>query len=234
MATFLIVHGAWTGGWIWTRLRKLLNGTGHDVYTPTLTGLGERAHLAHAGVNLTTHVQDVLAVLEHEDLHDVVLLAHSYGGMVATAVLHHAPHRMRQAIYLDAFVPQDGQCLFDLLPAGAAERHRMAAAASPEGWHIPPQPLPDDTLAADAAWIVARRRPQPLHTFDEAVRLPINGPLPPRRYVYCTRSAPGDVFRTPARRAQVEPGWQSYVMDSSHSPHVTAPGMLVDELQRLL
>ncbi len=230
MSVFVIVHGAWTGGWVWRRLRLMLQARGHEVYTPTLTGLGERSHLAHAGIDLETHVQDVLAVLEHEDLRDVLLLAHSYGGMVATGLLHRAVHRIGRVVYLDAFVPRDGQCLFDLLPAGAADKHREAAERCGNGWRIPPMPLPDDTPPIDAAWITARRTAQPLQTFASAVALPHVGTLPPRHFVYCTKHAPGDVFSRFAERARQEPGWQSHTLVASHSPHVTAR----KELGRLL
>jgi len=231
MGVFVVVHGAWTGGWVWRRLRLLLQAEGHEVHTPTLTGLGERSHLAHAGIDLEAHVQDVLAVLEHEDLHDVQLLAHSYGGMVATGVMHRDLQRIGRVVYLDAFVPRDGQSLFDLLPADAGAKHRVAAACGGDGWRIPPMPLPDDTSAADAAWIAARRTGQPLHTFDTAVRLPDVGALPPRHFVYCTKHAPADVFRPFAERARQEPGWHSHTLAASHSPHVTAPQALCRLLQ---
>lgn len=234
MSIFVVVHGAWTGGWVWRRLRLLLQGQGHEVFTPTLSGLGERSHLAHAGIDLETHVQDVLAVLEHEDLLDVVLLAHSYGGMVATGVLHRAAQRIGRVVYVDAFVPRDGQCLFDLLPAGAPAKHREAAARHGGGWRIPPLPLPDDTSAADAAWIEARRKAQPLHTFCSAVRLPDLSVLPPRHFVYCTKHAPGDVFRPFAELARQEAGWRCHTLDSSHNPHVTVPQALYDLLDALV
>lgn len=234
MGIFVIVHGAWTGGWAWRRLRGMLQAQGHEVHTPTLTGLGERSHLAHAGIDLETHVKDVLAVLEHEDLSDVVLLAHSYGGMVGTGVLHRTVERIGRVVYIDAFVPRDGQCLFDLLPAGAADKHRQAASRFGDGWRIPPMPLPDDTSVADVAWITARRTMQPMHTFDSGIRLPHVDVLPPRHFVYCTKHAPGDVFKTFADRARQEPGWQCHTLAASHSPHVTAARALCGLLNELL
>ena len=115
MATFLIAHGAWSGGWAWKKIRRRLGARGHQVFTPTYTGLGERAHLARREFGLDTHIQDVLGVLEYEDLSDVVLLGHSYGGMVATGVADRAPQRLRRLAYLDAFAPRDGQALLDLV-----------------------------------------------------------------------------------------------------------------------
>ena len=116
MATFVIVHGAWSGGHAWRWVRPRLRAAGHEVFTPALTGLGERSHLASAQVDLDTHIQDVLGVLEFEDLDQVVLVGHSSGGMVITGVADRAPQRLAQLVYLDAEVPADGQSEFDLLP----------------------------------------------------------------------------------------------------------------------
>src|SRR5438132_4781326 len=115
MATFVVVPGASAGAWSWNRLViPMLRRKGHDVYAVTLTGLGERIHLASPEVDLETHIQDVVNVLFYEDLRDVVLVGHSYGGMVITGVADRAPERLRQLVYLDAAVPSDGQAIADL------------------------------------------------------------------------------------------------------------------------
>ena len=119
MATFVVAHGAWSAGWAWKKMRPLLRDKGHELFTPTYTGVGERAHLATPEVGLETHIQDILAVLEAEDLSGIVLVGHSYGGMVATGVADRAASRIAQLIYLDAFVPRSGQSLFDLLTLDA-------------------------------------------------------------------------------------------------------------------
>jgi pimeloyl-ACP methyl ester carboxylesterase len=142
MATFVIVHGAWSGGHAWRWLRPLLRTAGHEVFTPTLTGLGERAHLAGAQVDLDTHIRGVLGVLEFEDLDQVVLVGHSYGGMVITGVADQAPQRLTQLVYLDAEVPTDGQCEFDLLAPEERDGYQQAATTTGQGWQIPP-PVPD-------------------------------------------------------------------------------------------
>lgn len=225
MATFLVAHGAWTGGWFWRKLRPLLQAAGHAVYTPTLSGVGERAHLAHAGIDLEQHLQDLLQVLHFEDLQDVVLIGHSYGGMVATGVADRAPERIAQLIYLDAFVPRDGDSALSLLPPDL--RQRMAAAvAAGDGWRVPPNPMPPDTPAADTAWAVPRRLPQPVKTFEQPLRLSGAVDRLPRSYVYCTRVGPGDGFRPFAERAQREPGWRYLALDCSHNPQVTMPERL--------
>ena len=114
MATFLIAHGAWSAGWAWKKMRPRLRERGHELWTPTYTGLGERVHLASSDVKLDTHIEDVVKVFEFEDLRDVILVGHSYGGMVATGVADRIPDRISQVIYLDAFVPRNGESLFDL------------------------------------------------------------------------------------------------------------------------
>ena len=111
MATYVLVHGAWHGGWCWQRVTPLLRAAGHEVLTPTLTGLGERSHLANSAIDLNTHIQDVVNVLEYEDLRKVILVGHSYGGMVITGVSERVPERLTHLVYLDAFVPRDGQSL---------------------------------------------------------------------------------------------------------------------------
>jgi pimeloyl-ACP methyl ester carboxylesterase len=233
MATFVVAHGAWSAGWAWKKMRPRLRDRGHELYTPTYTGLGERAHLASRDVTLQTHIADVLGTLEFEDLRDVVLVGHSYGGMVATGVADRARTRLRHLVYLDAFVPRDGQSLLDLVPADVRERMHEGARTAGAGWRVPPNPVPPDTSEADLAWIMPRRVLQPLRTFEEPLRLTGTSTGMPRTYIYCTRSAPGDLFRQFADRARAEPGWQCLELDASHSPNVTAPAALAAMLDKL-
>ena len=233
MATFLVAHGAWSAGWGWKKMRTLLRARGHELFTPTYTGLGERVHLASPQVDLETHIADILGVLQCEDLRNVVLIGHSYGGMVATGVADRAPERLAQLVYLDAFVPRDGQCLLDLLTAEARDRMREAARSIGEGWRVPPNPLPPDTCEEDVAWIMPRRGMQPLKTFEQPVHLTGAGDLLPKAYIYCLRPAPEDVFRQFTQRARTETGWRYYEIDASHSPHITAPESLAALLDSL-
>ena len=233
MATILIVHGAWSSGWAWKKMRPLLRELGHEVLTPTCTGLGERAHLASPQVGLDTHVDDILAVLEYEDLHDVLLLGHSYGGMVATGVADRAGARMSQLVSLDAFVPTDGQSVFDLIPRAAATRNLEQARTQGDGWLLPANPLPPDTPAEDVAWALPRRRMQPLKCFSAPLRLSPAPAALARSYIYCTRSGPGDVFRPFAERARADYGWRHHELDASHNPHITMPDTLADLLDRI-
>src|SRR6201992_916770 len=114
MATSLVGHGAWSPGWAWKKMHPLMSAAGYRLVTPSYTGLGERAHLANPAIDLESHIADVLNVITYEDLSDIVLLGHSYGGMVATGVADRARDRIRRLIYLDAFVPRDGPSLLDL------------------------------------------------------------------------------------------------------------------------
>ena len=228
MATFLAVHGAWGAGWAWKKMRPLMAARGHELFAPTCTGLGERAHLAHRNIDLETHIADILAVLEFEDLHGAILVGHSYGGMVATGVADRARDRIRHLVYLDAFAPEYGKALHDYVPAERREVDRKGAV---DGWKVPPSPIPPDTSPADVAWLAPRRVPQPLQCFAQKLVLK-NGPLTlPRSYIYAQRHNPGDPFRQFMQRARRE-GWPVYEMDASHSPHVTAPEALMEILEK--
>ena len=224
MATFLVAHGAWSAGWAWKKMRPLMRAAGHELWTPTYTGLGERAHLARPEVDLDMHIQDVVAVLENEELNDVYLIGHSYGGMVATGVADRARLRIKHLIYLDAFAPKDGQAVFDLQQAEALARMR-GGAANGDGWRIPTGPMPPDTAPEDVAWASPRRKPQPIKTFDTKLKLAAE-PSAPRTYIYAKRARPDDGFRQFLERAKRE-GWRTYEIDASHNPHITAPEMLM-------
>jgi pimeloyl-ACP methyl ester carboxylesterase len=233
VTTFVVAHGAWSSAWAWKKMRPLLRAAGHELWTPSYTGLGERAHLANAAIDLDTHIADVVGVLEMEDLREIVLIGHSYGGMVATGVADRARSRVAQLVYLDAFVPSDGQSVLDLQSSEARERMRELARSKGVGWRIPPNPMPPDTPEPDVAWAAPRRLPQPLKTFETPLRLTASEPPPPRSYIYCQRAAPGDVFRQFAERAQRENGWRYFEIDSSHNPHITAPQALLALLEKI-
>ena len=212
-------------------MRPLFRAGGHEFFSPSYTGLGERAHLAHPGIDLDTHINDVLGTLRVENLREVVLIGHSYGGVVATGVAARARDRVRLLVYLDAFVPRPGQCALDLVPARSREEAQQAAQKYGDGWRVPPAPLPPDTSPEDLAWATPFRLPHPLAslrqtlTFDE-------GDLPPRAYIRCRWHGPDDVFRPYADRGRNE-GWPYFELDASHNPHITAPAALYDVLSQL-
>jgi pimeloyl-ACP methyl ester carboxylesterase len=228
----LVCHGAWSGGWSWKKMHPLMQDAGVRLVVPTYTGLGDREHLANPAIDLETHIQDVLSVIKFEDLNDIVLLGHSYGGMVATGVADRARDRITQLIYLDAFVPRDGQSLFDLNePARPAME---ASAKNGDGWRVPPLPAPPDTAAKDIDWITPRRVPMPLKCFQMQLRLQHGETDLPRGYIYATRIAPADTFGQFSRRAQSEPGWRYVEIDASHAPNISAPDGLMKVLQEIV
>ena len=231
MAVFLVAHGAWAAGWSWKKMHPLMQARGHRLITPTYTGLGERGHLANPSVNLETHIQDMLGVIRFEALHDFVLIGHSYGGMVATAVADRASEHINRLIYLDAFVPKDGQCLFDLVSAENREEMLERARTTGDGWRIAPNPMPPDTPQQDLEWALPLRLPQPLATVQQAVRLWHKSPPVPRTYIYCTRS---DIFRRFADTARTDSNWDYHELDASHSPHITAPEALAELLDKIV
>lgn len=233
MATIVLAHGAWSAAWAWKKMRPLFRAAGHEFFSPTYTGLGERAHLAHQDIDLSIHIADVTAVLDCEDLKDVTLLGHSYGGMVATGVADKAGRRIARVVYLDAFAPRDGQSLFDLVGPQTEEHMRGKAMAEGGGWRIPPNPMPPDTAPEDVTWATPRRRSQPIKTFEQKLRLGSQQP-PPRSYIYAKRNGPGDPFRQFGERAKTEAGWKYYEMDASHNPHITCPQDLMTLLTRIM
>ena len=234
MATIVLAHGAWSAAWAWKKMRPLFRAAGDEFFSPTYTGLGQRAHLARPDIDLSTHIQDVVGVLEFEDLKDVVLIGHSYGGMVATGVVDKARERIAKVIYLDAFAPKDGQSLFDLVGPKATANMQTGAKEEGDGSSIPINPMPPDTSPEDQAWAMPRRRPQPLKTFEQKIRLESTAPPPPRHYIYATKNGPGDVFRQFGERARNEAGWSYHEIDSSHNPHITSPDVLMALLTRIM
>jgi pimeloyl-ACP methyl ester carboxylesterase len=242
-ATFVLVHPAWHGAWYWKKVTPLLRANGYEVYTPTLTGLGELAHLARPEVGLQTHIEDVVNVLEYGDLRNVILVGNSSGGMVITGVAERAPERIAQVIYLDAFVPGDGQSLVDLLPPERKHAFEEFAKSEGKGWLVPRfAPLPWEHIVrkmwgvnddADVRWMLARLVPTPLGHFTEPVRRtnPASDKLV-RTYVRCLQfKHPG--FDQHSAMAQRAPNWRYREMAAPHLPPITHPRELTEILVQL-
>jgi pimeloyl-ACP methyl ester carboxylesterase len=173
MTDYVLIHGAWHGSWCWTRVRRLLAAEGHRVFTPTLTGLGERSHLLSREVGLDTHIADVANLMIWEELRDIVLVGHSYGGIVMRHVADRMPDRIRSLVYLDAFVPDNGKALNDYVP-DRGKTVRELAMARGDGWKIPPVPASVLAVnAADSDWVDRQCTMQPLSTFETLAQ--ING-----------------------------------------------------------
>jgi pimeloyl-ACP methyl ester carboxylesterase len=239
MATFVLVHGACCGGWVWKKLTPLLRAAGHNVFTPTLTGVGERAHLLSGDIDLDTHVTDIVNVLAYEDLHDVLLVGHSYAGMVITGVAHRVPNRLAQLIYLDARLPiDDDRSMRDLmrrfnLPVAEVIEARIRAN---DMLLLPPRDLVFGmTDAGDIAWVHDHFTPHPGKTWLE----PIEGNAAtdgrvPRTFIFCPE--PDATTQSPqapyADHAQRE-GWGYHELAGGHYVMVTMPIELRDLLSTL-
>lgn len=225
MATFVLIHGAWGGGWEWHRVARILQTHGHEVFTPTLTGLGDRAHLARPEVGLDTHIEDVLAVLKYEDLTDVVLSGHSYGGMVITGVIDRAPERIAHAVYVDGVVPRDGEALLDLFSAEDVETvFREPAARSGDGWRVPYTLGSEPEMAAeDAAWYYPRLVPHPLRTLEQPIALGESWTsVPAFTYVHFVGNALERIRGPFVRRAHAY-GWRYRELRGAADAQITDP-----------
>ena len=233
MATFVLVHGSWHGGWCWREVVPLLRAAGHAVYTPTLTGLGARAHLLADSVNLTTHIQDIVSLLFYEDLTAVVLVGHSYAGAVISGVAARTPERLASLIYVDAYLPREGQSLFDVL---SPEEQQAGQAALATGTGLRP-PVPPAVLGITdptmAAWVAARLTPHPFRTYAEP--LPAGSPASaalPRAFIHCTAGPTTPRFAPFAQQARAT-GWTVRELATGHNAMLTAPQPLVELLLEL-
>jgi pimeloyl-ACP methyl ester carboxylesterase len=211
MATYVLVHGGWTGGWVWQEVGRHLQQAGHEVYRPTLTGLGERVHLASPEIGLETHIQDVANLIMFEDLSDVILVGYSYSGIVVTGVADRMADRLSQLVYFDAFVPEADQTMADIVGPDVMQGLRDAANTYGDGWRFPHYP-PD----AD------RRTPHPLKPNLEPLILqnPAAKAIP-RTFIYCTViSDPPPPILSPivakAQEIKNDPRWRYYELEAGH------------------
>lgn len=232
MATFVLVHGAFHGGWCWRDVVLQLHGAGHAAFAPTLTGLGERSHLRSATVDLSTHVLDVVNLLRWHDLRDVVLVGHSYGGMVITGVADRVAERLASVVYLDALIPADRQSAFDLQPA----ERRLAIleeVAAHGGLMWPPRSAAFYGVRdpADQAWVDGHCTPQPFGTIFERLRIdgPPAGKVARRLYILCT-DPPLPYMRQFYDLAQAAADWQAMELPTGHDAMVTVPERLTEIL----
>jgi pimeloyl-ACP methyl ester carboxylesterase len=240
MANFVLVHGAWHGGWCWRDVASALRAAGHRVATPTHTGVGERAHQGGADVTLETHIGDVIACIEAEEMNDLILCGHSYGGMVITGVADRLGARVKQLVYLDAFVPQDGQSLLDLVKiALPPEVAGVFVAAFHDSSRVGGRmaPIPAEMFgikAENRAWVDRRCVAQSLATFT----LPLllrggTAPGTPRLYILADAWDPSP-FRHFAARLEGQADWRVSKLPSSHDVMVDMPQELAAELMALV
>ncbi len=229
---YVLVHGAYGGGWIWRDVAAGLRTLGHRVWTPTQTGLGERAHLMSRQITVDTHIEDVASVIETDELRNIILVGHSYGGMAVTGVADRMTDRVRHVVYLDALIPEDGDTAFTVLPAGMAEARRKVAREQGGGVALPvpgPEafPIPD---SPGKDWFMRRLRPHPIGTYESPVRLskPAGAGLP---VTYVAYTNPALASIEPSRqRARAKAGWRYLELPVPHDVEVPMPEKVVDLL----
>ena len=229
MTDFVLVHGAWHGAWCWRRILPSLWARGHRAFAVTLTGVGEREHLMSSTIRLATHIDDVAAVIETEELERVVLVGHSYAGLLITAVADRCAERIVRLVYLDAIVPHSGESWSSSHDESARQARRAGIAR--DGVIPPPPASAFGLTGANAEWVDRRQRPQPgavyedvLH-FDEARVASLA-----RTFVDCTSPALPTIEKS-RERVRSEPGWQVIEIATGHDPMISAPAELLDILE---
>jgi pimeloyl-ACP methyl ester carboxylesterase len=229
--TFVLVHGAWRGGWCYGPLARLLRRHGHEVFTPTLTGLGQRSHLFSPEINLSVHVQDVLNLIKFEQLQDIVLCGHSYGGLVVTGVADSVPEQIRSLVYIDAYIGADRTSLFDL-DTPEAVRFFIDAVQSHGGHALPPVPASRfNDRPENQGWIDRLATPQPFASFAE--RRPLSGAydtIAGKTYILAT-DWPGSPFHRQCATIDGKPDWTVHKMHCGHDIMVDHPAELAAILE---
>jgi pimeloyl-ACP methyl ester carboxylesterase len=230
MSTYVFVHGAWHGSWCWKRVRGALQALGHEVFTPTLTGVADRVHLLSPSVNLDTHITDVVNLIQWEELSDVVLCGHSYGGAVISGVADRIPDRIGALVYLDAFVLENGQSLHDTLPPPVRNAQLERTLESGEGWKVPPIPAEAFQVnAQDLDWVNRQCTMQPLPTFQQPLHLTGGiARVSNVTYILATGWAPSP-FPTFFDLAKSK-GWNTVTMECGHDVMLDLPEQLTREL----
>jgi pimeloyl-ACP methyl ester carboxylesterase len=231
MGTFVLVHGSCHVGWCWKKVTPLLREYGYDVYFPTLTGLGERSHLVSKNIDLDTHILDVTQVLEYENLNEVILVGHSYGGLVIGGVAEQIPERIKHLVYLDGYLPENGKSAFDLIP-GLKEIYEtrsmkeqgkewLVSSFDPTVWGVSD---PDDV-----AWMNSRLCPMPWHTHDQSLRIVnLQAQKILKSYISCTEFKN---FHFMAQRARSQSGWDYHELKRGHDAMITLPDEVVQILE---
>ncbi len=238
MASFLLVHGAWHGGWCWRDVSAALLRAGHRVHAPTLTGLGERAHLLRADIDLQTHITDVQNAIEAEELHDVVLVGHSYAGMLVTALADRMPGRLSHLVYVDAVVPRPGESWSST--HSPATRLARLQAARESAWFAfaAPDPVVFGLSGADHDWVKRRQTPHPGHTYEAVLEFDVHRVAAvPRTFIDCTAPALAtiDAIRPRVRSAAFWdgawlPGSRVVELPTGHDPMISSPAALTEIL----
>ncbi|NKB20259.1 MAG: alpha/beta fold hydrolase [Alphaproteobacteria bacterium] len=227
--TFVLVHGTAHGGWCWVRVADRLRALGHKVFTPTLTGVGERSHLMSADVNLDTHITDVVNVIKWEELTDVVLCGHSYGGWVISGVVEQVPDEITSIVYLDAFMPEDGDQGTDTQSPGSKEAVERALAAG-EHSRIAGSAAQYGLTGDDLAWVDSKLTPQPIGVSLQPIRLTGARDRVPMKSFILSRGYNNPAFVASYEARKSDPSWRLFDLPCHHDIMVEMP----DELTEIL
>jgi pimeloyl-ACP methyl ester carboxylesterase len=231
---YVLVHGAFHGGWCWRRVADRLSAAGHRVFAPSLTGLGDRKHLLTSEVNLDIHIDDIAELIASEELHDLVLVGHSYGGIVITGVADRVPQHLKQLVFLDAVLVEDGGSWGGALPADVVAARTKLAADSSGGLSLPVPMAANFGVrdAGDQAWVDRRMTPHPFATLLQPMhwRGPIGNGVP-KIYIDCT-DPPHPPLVAMKRRYRGKPGWPFIEISTGHDCMVSAPDEVADILLR--
>ncbi len=230
MATIVLVHGGWAGSWTWKWLAPLLRQKGFDVYTPTLIGLAEHSHVDPATVTLGSHIADVSGLLRYTDLKDVILVGQSYSGMVITGAADREPGRVRGLVYLEGFVPENGQSFWDIAGDEVANGQRARARDHDGGKTIPA--LPQVQSMPGPQGEVLPFTAMPVGAMSEKyVSVRENPTWPPRHYIVCSGGRPW--FREVANKLRGTPGWECSEIQAEHSAEIFHPQIVADRLAEI-
>ena len=229
MATFVLVHGMWHGGWCWKKVTPLLRAAGHEVHIVTLSGVGERAHLHYPDIDMNTHIQDVVGVLEYEDLNQVILVGHSLSGFMVPAVAERVPERIAHIVNLDGVLPIEGKSFKEIMPDYWNDFRQQAQAHGDEWW-MPPTEWTFGVTGNDLDWLTSKLTPHPLRTWETP--LCFTNPAArsiPRTFIHCIEgSSPDDIENQ--KKDCLRMGWQYRTLPTDHDAMILVPKELTELL----
>jgi pimeloyl-ACP methyl ester carboxylesterase len=233
VTTFILIHGMWHGGWCWKKLTPLLRNIGHQVFTPTLTGLGERSHLSCCDIDLDTHVQDVVNLIEYEDLQEIILVGHSLGGFIAPVVADRIPERIAHIVNLDGIIPENGKAFKEMMPDYWNEFRNRALTSGNEWWVPPVREWTFGVSGADLEWMQSKLTPHPLKTWTTVVNLsnPVAQSLP-HTFILCAEGYSEDEIEQEKTKF-TQAGYSYRSLPTGHDAMITMPNALANILLEL-
>lgn len=236
---FVLAHGSWHGGWCWRRVADRLRAAGHQVFTPSYTGMGDRVHLLSESITIDTFIEDLVQVIEAEELDEVILVGHSFGGVPITGVADRIPERLAQLVYFDSVVLEDGQDSFSNYPEEEAQARIESASKATDGLAVPvPASLPGiwgiQKGTPDYDWVLRRLTPHPLGSYTTPLKLrhPVGNGLP-RTYLHCAQPSHSLLERS-REWVKSQQGWNWIDIEAPHEAHITHPELVTDTLLGLI